>query len=272
MLIVAVALTLGLGALGGMSWRFLAQKTPEEMPEATPEEPALPAPVLSAEDQGYVDCPEEMDATPMVEPVPLVETNSCLQDLLPWGQPPSPFRADITLEALRNICGPVFTDFLFYRGEGRCQWGTAMFQGTDREIEITWHNWNERKIPRSLRFVGPALHFANGMRPGLLLKELAALNGKSIVLGGFGWDESGAHQSFQNGVLQDFDAPESPYFIQYGLDWDMFDDASEAEHASIIVGESQLESTEPALEKFKAQVEYIEYRFHHDDRSMRWPL
>jgi hypothetical protein len=271
MLIVTVGLILGLGFLGSMSWHFLAQKAPREELAAQPEE-TLPAPALSAEDQGYVDCPEEMDTTPIVDPVPLAQAASCLQDLLPWGQPPAPFHADISLEALQNLCGPVFTDFLFYRGEGRCQWGTAMFQGTDRELEITWHNWKERTRPRSLRFVGPELHFANGMRPGLLLKELAALNGTAIVLGGFGWDDSGAHQSFQKGALQDFDAPESPYQIQYGLDWDLFEEASEAEHASIIVGESTLESTEPALEKFKAQVEYIEYRFQKDDRSMRLPL
>jgi hypothetical protein len=264
-------LILGLGASGALAWRYRAKQVPvaEEIPVAP--EPPLP-PVLSPDDQGYVDCPEEMDPTTVEEAAQLPEGTYCVADLLPWGQAPEPFRADTSLAELETRCGAVFADFLFYRGEGQCQWGTAMFHGTDREIQLTWHNWNERKSPRSIRLLGSALHFGNGMRPGLSLKDLTALNGKAITLAGFGWDGSGFHRSFQNGALQAFDDPESPYQIQYALDWNLFDEASEAENASIIVGEQDLESTEPTLEKFKAQVEYIEYRFSKDDRSMRDPL
>jgi hypothetical protein len=143
-----------------------------------------------------------------------------------------------------------------------------MFPGTKREIQITWRNWTERSGPRSLRFVGSDLRFENGMRPGLLLKDLAAMNGQTISLAGFGWEGSGRHRSFQLGKFQGFDAAESPYLIQYTLDWGLFDDASEAEHASIIVGEQALESIEPTLEKFRARVEFIEYRYSPQDRSM----
>jgi hypothetical protein len=110
------------------------------------------------------------------------------------------------------------------------------------------------------------------MRPGIPLKDLAALNGQAITLAAFGWEGSGVHQSFQNGTLQGFDSPDSPYRIQYALDWELFDNASEEELASIIVGESPLESTEPTLEKLKAKVEYVEYSFMKNDDSMREPL
>jgi hypothetical protein len=263
-------LTLGLGASGSLAWRFLAKKAPTAaLPPVV--EPALP-PILSSDDQGYVDCPEEMDPNAVEEIAPLPEGAACLADRLPWGQAPEPFRADTSLDDLKARCGEVFADFLFYRGEGRCQWGTAMLHGTDREIQITWHNWREKKIPRSLRFVGPELYFENGMRPGIPLKDLAALNGQAITLAAFGWEGSGVHQSFQNGTLQGFDSPDSPYRIQYALDWELFDNASEEELASIIVGESPLESTEPTLEKLKAKVEYVEYSFMKNDDSMREPL
>ncbi len=267
---ITAGLVLGLGLAGLYGWRGLAKKAPNPGAAGPAAEPPLPI-FPSAEDQGYVDCPEEMNPSAAENVAPMSEA-SCLRDELPLGTAPEPFRADSSLEALQSACGAVFVDYLFYRGEGLCQWGTAMFPGTDREIQITWQNWREKKFPRSLRFLGPALHFAKGLRPGISLKDLATLNGKAISLYGFGWEASGSHHSFQSGSLADFDSLDSHYRIQYALDWELFDEASEAEHASIVIGESFLESTEPTLEKFKAQVEYIEYRWTKDDTLPREPL
>jgi hypothetical protein len=268
---IAAGLTLGALALGPWVATFFAKKAPEAVePPATPE--AAQPEVISPEDQGYVDCPEETEPGMDDDTVQPPLASYCLADVLPWNTAPEPIHADASLASLEAQCGAVFADFLFYRGDGQCQWGTAMFHGTNREIQITWRNWKERRKPRSLRFVGSELHFQNGMRPGLLLKDLAALNGASISLAGFGWEGSGRHRSFQDGALKAFDAAEARYHIQYALDWDLFDEASEAEHASIIVGEQPLYSTEPTLERFRAQVEYIEYRFTQDDLSLRTPL
>lgn len=249
--------------MGLLAYHFLPLQAPAAAgtDDSSASVEMIPEMDFSLEDQGYVDCPEELDENPTSEPVQQPQGDYCLADLLPWGHAPRPFHAGSSLETLQASCGAVFADFLFYRGEGQCQWGTAMFHGTSREIQIAWKNWKEKKIPGVLRFVGSDLHFENGLRPGMLLKDVATLNGKAITLSGFGWDGSGFHRSFQGGSLQTFDSPESPYLIHYTLDWDLFDSASEEEHASIIVGQSQLESTIPALEKFKAQVEYVEYRW-----------
>lgn len=268
---IAAGLILGSFVLGPFAYTFFARKAPEPMAPQAIAEAVLPE-VVSAEDQGYVDCPEETEPSQDEETVEPPLASYCVSEVLPWNAAPEPIHADSTLAALEVQCGGVFADFLFYRGDGQCQWGTAMFHGTSREIQITWRNWKERKGPRSLRFVGSELHFQNGMRPGLLLKDLAALNGSSISLAGFGWEGSGKHRSFQNGVFKGFDAADAHYHIQYALDWELFDEASEVENASIIVGEQALDSTEPSLEKFRAQVEYIEYRFTQDDLSQRIPL
>lgn len=261
-LVLAAGSLLVLG-LGLVIYRWLPQEAPAPA-AATIDDPLqgletpLP-PVFSAEDQGFVDCPEEMDEEPAQEPLEEIAAPSCMANLLPFGRPPAPIQAASSLAELRIACGAVFADHLFYQGEGRCQWGTAMFYGTDREIQIAWKNWKERKIPAVLRYVGPDLHFENGLRPGMLLKELTQLNGKAFTLSGFGWGESGLHRSFEGGALQAFDGPESPYLIQYALDWNQFDEASDAEHASIIVGDSLLDSATPALEKFQTHVGYIEF-------------
>lgn len=268
---IAAGLTLGSLAFGSWASRFFAKKAPEAVGAPAAVE-ALQPEVISPEDQGYVDCPEETEPGMEEDAVQQPPASYCLSEILPWNTAPAPLSADSTLAALEAQCGAVFADFLFYRGDGQCQWGTAMFHGTEREIQITWRNWKERKEPRSLRFVGSELHFENGMRPGLLLKDLATRNGASISLAGFGWEGSGRHRSFQKGAFQAFDADESHYQIQYALDWELFDEASEAENASIIVGDQLLDSSEPALEKFRAQVEYIEYRMKRDDLSARTPL
>jgi len=259
-LVLAVGSLLVLG-FGLMIYRWQPHQAPAAVTIVDPLqglETPLP-PVFSAEDQGVVDCPEEMDEEPWQEPLEELQGASCIADLLPFGRPPAPIQAASSLAELAIACGAVFADRLFYLGEGRCQWGTVMFYGTNREVQIAWKNWQERKIPAVLRFVGRDLHFDNGLRPGLLLKELTQLNGKAFTFSGFGWGESGLHRSFEGGALQAFDGPESPYVIQYALDWNQFDEATDAEHASIIVGDSQLDSALPALEKFQAHVGYIEF-------------
>lgn len=268
---IAAGLTLGSLILGSWASRFFAKKSPEAVVAPASAEPLLPE-VISPEDQGYVDCPEETEPGLGEENVQQPLASYCLSEILPWNTMPDPIRADSTLATLEAQCGAVFADFLFYRGDGQCQWGTAMFHGTNREIQITWRNWKERKAPRSLRFVGSELHFENGMRPGLLLKDLARLNGASIRLAGFGWEGSGRHRSFQKGAFQGFDAQDSHYLIQYALDWELFDEAGEEEHASIVVGDQDLDSSEPTLAKFRAEVEFIEYRVNQDDLSPRNPL
>jgi hypothetical protein len=268
---IAAGLTLGSLVLGSWASRFFAKKAPPAMGAPAVAEALLPE-VISPEDQGYVDCPEETEADISEDAVQQLPASTCLSEILPWNSAPEPIHADSSLSMLEAQCGAVFADFLFYRGDGQCQWGTAMFHGTSREIQITWRNWKEKKGPRSLRFVGSDLHFENGMRPGLLLKDLAVRNGSNVSLAGFGWEDSGRHRSFQNGAFKGFDAADSRYQIQYVLDWELFDEASEAEHASIIIGDEDLDSSEPTLEKFRARVEYIEYRLMQDDLSLRTPL
>ncbi|MDQ3231886.1 MAG: hypothetical protein M3Q07_08715 [Pseudobdellovibrionaceae bacterium] len=257
--ITIVPAVAGLGYLGYRS--FGARSVDDAAPPIEAVEP-LP-PMFSREDQGFVECPEDLseDDEAGSELIQSPQGTYCIADLLPWGVAPGPFQPDSSLDSLQKVCGDVFADFLFYHGEGQCQWGTAMFHGTSREIQIAWNNWTDKKQPAALRFVGSDLHFAQGVKPGMLVKDLAQINGRPLTLAGFGWAESGVHRSFQGGTLQMFDDPNTPYLIHFGLDWELFDSASEDEHASVIVGESDLESTTPALEKFKAQVEYIEYRF-----------
>ncbi|WP_141733324.1 hypothetical protein [Oligoflexus tunisiensis] len=275
-LLLAAGLTLSLGGLGYLAYKALPYQAPAVANgEAGTVSAEAPIEIrLSPEDQGYVECPETDDAieSPNPDTASAPQHPSCLADLLPWAAAPAPFRVDSSLESLRTQCGAVFADFLFYHGAGQCQWGTVMFPGTGRELQIVWHNWREKRSPRLLRFIGPDLHFATGLRPGLALKDVMQLNGKPITLTGFGWEGSGYHRSFQGGTLQGFDALDAPYRIHYTMDWDLLDAATEAEHASVIIGDSPLESTEPALEKFKAQVEYIDFRFGMDDTTPQWPL
>jgi hypothetical protein len=275
-LMLAAAAALTLGGVGYFASRMLPYQAPAAsdgseslFPDAMPIDARL-----SPEDQGYVECPENEDqlGLSLADHVDVTAEAFCVADLLPWAVAPAPFQADSSLQSLVAQCGAVFADYLFYHGAGQCQWGTVIFPGTDREIQILWHNWREKRKPRLLRFIGPGLYFASGLRPGLALREVMQLNGKPITLTGFGWEGSGFHRSFQGGSFQDFDAPHAPYRIHYTLDWDLLDAATEAEHASVIVGDSPLESTEPALEKLKAQLEYIDFRFDPDDITPQWPL
>lgn len=249
-------------ALGGGAAYYLLHKPPQKLPAAAPEVP-LPTPTpFDPVAEGHVACPEDYEERP-VEHVaaPSVMTQFCVSDLLPLDKGPAPFQENSSLDTLKIACGDVFEDFLIYVGEGECQWGTAMYPRSAREILITWKNWQAKTGPTRLRFVGQDLHFASGLKPGMLLKDVAALNKKPIRLKGYGWEGSGLHLSFQDGTLSALDAPDSPFLITYALDWDLFDTATESENAAVIVGNEALQSTVPELEKFRAQVEFIEFRF-----------
>ncbi|WP_243368512.1 hypothetical protein [Microvirga solisilvae] len=70
-----------------------------------------------------------------------------------------------------------------------------------RNIEVVWWNEKARKRPSSIQTSGSAWNGPKGIRVGMTLDEVEALNGRPFTLYGFGWDFGGTSSDWKGGDL-----------------------------------------------------------------------
>jgi hypothetical protein len=90
-------------------------------------------------------------------------------------------------------------------GEGETEPGVVLFPGDPaRSLEIIWRDEKKKDGPKSVILHGKASRWkaVHGISLGTTLKELEALNRRPFSLYGFGWDYSGAINSWEGGLLE----------------------------------------------------------------------
>ena len=69
--------------------------------------------------------------------------------------------------------------------------GAALFKGTDRELEILFNPEGDEREVFSIRVIGKAWKFQNGLKLGQSLEDVEKINGKPFKVLGFEWDLGG---------------------------------------------------------------------------------
>lgn len=125
--------------------------------------------------------------------------------------------------------------------EGETMPGARLFAETDRELEILWDPRAEAE-PRvfDIRIIGSAWRFENGLKPGLGLEAVEAINGKPFTVLGFGWDYGG-YANFEGGAL------EGKVSLRF--------DPGDGDIPDALVGEQSLPSTDLRLRALGPRVE-----------------
>lgn len=134
--------------------------------------------------------------------------------------------------------------------EGSTVLATTVFPDDPaRRIEFGW--WDEQKLERTAYFTVPAEDTApGGLRKGMTVKEVEALNGGPFDLYGFFWDYGGS-AGFEGGKLGDL-----PGACVVSVRFDVGDYRADLD-VSAISGDQQISSTQPLLETVNAHVDTI---------------
>ena len=134
--------------------------------------------------------------------------------------------------------------------EGSTVLATTLFPSDPaKSIEFGW--WDEAKFERTAYFTVPAGDTApGGLKAGMTVKEVEALNGGPFDMYGFFWDYGGS-AGFEGGKLGDIEGScvVSVRFAvgDYPADLDV----------TAISGDQQISSTEPLLATVNARVDTI---------------
>jgi len=134
--------------------------------------------------------------------------------------------------------------------EGSTVLATTVFPNDPaRTMEFGW--WDEQRNEQTAYFTVPAGELTpGGLRTGMTVKEVEALNGGPFQMYGFFWDYGGT-AIFEGGKLAALDGG-CEVTVRFGT----------AEYPAelnvdAISGDQQISSTEPLLEKVGAQIETI---------------
>ena len=142
--------------------------------------------------------------------------------------------------------------------EGTEMLATEVFRDSPkRRIQVVWWDEDKRKDPSYIE-LSPKMTAPGGVRAGMSVAEVEALNGEPFTLSGFGWDYGGA-AGFQSGNLADLPGgcqlslSFSPASYPGGIDTDS------------ITGDIEVVSSNPLLEKVGARLEWVAigYPHHH---------
>lgn len=164
---------------------------------------------------------------------------------------------------LRNVFGDNNVKFDTAWGPEGTNWlCTYLYQGTPDEVQITWHNETERsdmlmlKISAGIVNDQPVSYKGRwkvkaGILPGLTLAQLEKLNGKPFTFSGFGWDYGGGVAGWEGGKLENSGISvllrESPLIYEF----------MEQTELARVLGDQQVSSSEPVLEKMQVQVQEV---------------
>lgn len=116
--------------------------------------------------------------------------------------------------------------------EGETLDGAYIKRGTDQELQVIWKADAVGKRIESVRIIGRAWKFENGLSVGLSVSEVEKINGRPFKISGFDWDYGG-YASFEGGVL------ERGLSVRFK--------PGEESYSREVVGEKQVPSTSAAL-------------------------
>lgn len=135
--------------------------------------------------------------------------------------------------------------------EGSTIIATTVFPNDpDRTMEFGW--WDEERFERLAYFTLPAGDTApGGLKPGLTVREVEALNGAPFIIGGFWWDYGGG-ADFSDGKLA-----EAPGGCHVSVRFSPMADIPAELDVTSISGEVSIPSDTPLLEQLDTRVESV---------------
>ena len=144
-------------------------------------------------------------------------------------------------------------------GEGTFE-TTKLFRNTDKEVHIYWQDGHKFKQIQDVVVKGRLDENAKlrnnspwvsklGLRLGMKMSEVIALNGKTFTITGIGWDLGGNVVSWEGGKLANKNA--NVRFNDYS---DNMGGLKEAEYNSII-GDREFDTKHPAIQKLNPIVD-----------------
>jgi hypothetical protein len=142
--------------------------------------------------------------------------------------------------------------------EGSEMLATTVFpDNAKKTLQFVW--WHEDTLSDPSYIELPAKAVApGGLRDGMSLAEVEAINGEPFTLLGFGWDYGGA-ASFDSGALSDLpgDCMLSLQF-EYGASLDGVDTLP-------AMGDKELSSDDPLLAQMQVRIDFISVGYPHPD-------
>lgn len=140
-------------------------------------------------------------------------------------------------------------------GEGEMQTASVIFpRNKARRIEVLWIDEKRRRNPSEIRTgIDSTWRTAQGIRRGLSLAEVEALNGRPFELWGFGFDYGGTTLDWKGGALAT-----QPGGCTLTLRFTMRDGA---DNAGVYIGEQSLMSDSEAMRKADPVVDAVMLRF-----------
>lgn len=147
----------------------------------------------------------------------------------------------------------------FETGEGSFE-TTKLFSDTDKEVHIYWQDGKEFKQIQDVVVKGKLDENAKlkknspwvsklGLRLGMRMSEVIALNGKTFTITGIGWDLGGNVVSWEGGKLANKNAN-----VRFNDYTDDMGGLKEADYNTII-GDREFDTKHPAIQKLNPTVD-----------------
>jgi len=144
-------------------------------------------------------------------------------------------------------------------GEGTFE-TTKLFGNTDKEVDIYWQNGHKYRQIQDVVVKGRLDENAKlkknspwasklGLRIGMKMSEVIALNGKTFTITGIGWDLGGNVVSWEGGKLAN-----KKVNVRFNDYSDNMGGLKEAEY-NIIIGDREFDTKHPAIQKINPTVD-----------------
>ena len=140
-------------------------------------------------------------------------------------------------------------------GEGETQTASVIFpRNKARRIEVLWIDEKRRRNPSEIRTgIDSTWRTAHGIRRGMSLGEVEALNGRPFELWGFGFDYGGTSLDWKGGALAT-QAGGCTLTLRFSM-------RDGADNAGVYIGEQSLMSDSEAMRKADPVVDAVGLRF-----------
>jgi hypothetical protein len=140
-------------------------------------------------------------------------------------------------------------------GEGEMQAASVIFpRDAARRIEVLWIDEKRRRNPSEIRTgVESQWRTEHGIRRGMSLHEVEALNGRPFELWGFGFDYGGTSLDWKGGALAT-QAGGCTLTLRFSM-------RDGADNAGVYIGEQRLMSDSEAMRKADPVVDAVMLRF-----------
>jgi hypothetical protein len=140
-------------------------------------------------------------------------------------------------------------------GEGEMQTASVVFpRDAARRIEVLWIDEKRRRSPSEIRTgIESTWRTAHGIRRGMSLQQVEALNGRPFELWGFGFDYGGTSLDWKGGALAT-QAGGCTLTLRFTM-------REGADNAGVYIGEQSLMSASEAMRKADPVVDAVGLRF-----------